>query len=75
MKTLLSAAVERPPAKPRDTVETPLGRIGLVVAVLPEHRREVRYLDSERETVILKASLLEVLVRAVPRRWQEKIKP
>jgi len=69
------SAFEQPLPKPRDTVETPLGRIGLVMSVLPEGRREVQYLDSERDTVILKASLLEVLVRAVPRPWQEKIKP
>ena len=62
-------------AKPRDTVETPLGRVGIVESVLADGRRQVRYLDREGDTVALRAELLRVLVRATPRPWQEKYRP
>lgn len=67
--------LDRPLPKPRDTVETPTGRLGVVMAVLPERRREVQYLNDARDTVILKADKLKVRVSVKPRRWQEKFKP
>ena len=66
---------EPPFAKPRDTVELPTGRLGVVVSMLPEGRREIQYIGSTTDTVILKASMLKVRVSVTPRRWQEKIKP
>lgn len=65
----MAADLDQPLAKPRDTVELPSGRLGLVVAVLPEHRREVQYLDGQGGTVILPASLLRVRVNAKPQPW------
>ena len=70
----MSAAPWLPFAKPRDTVEMPTGRLGMVVAVLPEGRREIHYLGSTTDTVILKASMLKVRVIVTPRPWQKKIK-
>ena len=70
----MAAAREPPFAKPRDTVEMPTGRLGMVVAVLPEGRREIHYLGSTSDTVILKASILKVRVSVTPRRWQEKFR-
>jgi len=46
----------------------------MVVAVLPEGRREIHYLGSTSDTVILKASILKVRVSVTPRRWQEKFR-
>lgn len=56
-------------AKPRDMVELPSGRIGLVMAVLPDHRREIQYMDLEGGTVILPARLLLVRVHSKPKPW------
>ncbi len=71
----VAAGLDLPLAKPRDTVELPSGRIGTVMAVLPDHRREVQYLAGDRGSVILKAELLKVRVSVTPRPWQEKVKP
>lgn len=71
----MSSALDGHLAKPRDTVETPLGRVGLVVSILNDGRREIHYLDKPGDTVSLRAELLRVLIRAKPRPWQEKIKP
>jgi len=69
----MATALGRLLIKPRDTVETPTGRVGMVMDVLPEHRREIQLRDGG--SVILKDALLKVLVSAIPRPWQEKIKP
>ena len=66
----MAADREPPFAKPRDTVELPTGRLRVVIALLPDGRREIQYLGSATDTVILK-----VRVSVTPRRWQEKIKP
>ena len=71
----MSSALDAHLAKPRDIVETPLGRVGTVVSILFDGRREIHYLDKHGDTVALRADLLRVLVRATPRPWQEKIKP
>lgn len=65
----MSADLDLPLAKPRDTVDLPSGRLGMVVAVLPDHRREVHYLDLQGGTVILAASLLRVRISATPQPW------
>jgi hypothetical protein len=65
----VAADLDHPLAKPRDTVETPLGRIGLVTAVLPAGRREVQYLDLEGGMVELRADLLRVRKPAKPVPW------
>ena len=71
----MSATLDGHLAKPRDTVETPLGRVGVVHSILCDGRREVHYLDRHGDTVALRAELLRVLVRATPRPWQEKYRP
>lgn len=62
-----------PLAKPRDTVETPTGRLGVVMAVAPEGRREVHYIDQQGGDVVLRASLLRVLVSARPVPWLKRV--
>lgn len=69
----MAANLAQPLAKPRDQVETPLGRVGLVLAVLPGGRREVQYLDPEGGTVELRADLLKVVVNAKTRPWRDRI--
>lgn len=68
----MRADLAPPLAKPLDTVETPRGRIGRVLAVLPGGRREIQYLDLEGGTVELRADLLRVRVVAKPRPWRER---
>ncbi len=70
---MLSADLELPIAKPRDTVETPSGRFGVVMAVVPDGRREVQYLDKDGGNVILKASLLRVVINAQPKPWGRRL--
>ena len=65
----MAADLDLPIAKPRDMVELPSGRIGLVMAVLPDHRREIQYTDLEGGTVILPARLLLVRVNSKPKPW------
>lgn len=55
--------------KPRDTVELPSGRLGMVMAVVPDGRREVQYLDVDGGSVILHATLLRVRINAKPEPW------
>jgi len=71
----VAADLDHPLAKPRDTVETPTGRIGLVTAVLPGGRREVQYMDLDGGMVELRAGLLRVRQESKPRPWKERIKP
>jgi hypothetical protein len=61
--------LDLPLAKPRDHVETPSGRIGIVMAVLADGRREVKYLDGDRTSVVLHTSLLRVRKPAKPEPW------
>jgi hypothetical protein len=68
----MTVDLDHPLAKPRDTVETPLGRIGLVTAVLPYGRREVQYLDLEGGTVELRVELLRVRKPAKPEPWKAR---
>ena len=65
----MAAKLDLPLPKPLDTVELPSGRIGLVMAVLPDHRREIQYMDLEGGSVILRARLLRVRVNAKPKPW------
>ena len=68
----MAADLELALAKPRDHVETPSGRIGIVTAVLTDGRREVKYLDGDRTSVVLHTSLLRVRVNSTPRPWRER---
>lgn len=60
--------------KPRDTVELPSGRLGMVMAVVPDGRREIQYLDSLGGTVILHATLLRVRIAAKPEPWTVRVR-
>ena len=66
---MLGADLALPLPKPGDNVETPTGRLGVVLAVTPGGRREIQYVDRDGGTVELRADLLRVRVVAKPRPW------
>lgn len=59
--------------KPRDLVRTPTGRTALVVEILGDGRRELKYVDGDRSTVALSPSLLKVQISAKPRPWRDRL--
>jgi hypothetical protein len=69
----MAADLSEPLAKPGDMVETPTGRFGRVMAVVPGGRREIDYIDQDGGNVILRADLLRVLVSAKPRPWPSRL--
>ena len=69
----MSPELALPTAKPGDMVETPTGRIGRVMAVVPGGRREIQYVDRNGGNVILRAELLRVRVVSTPEPWRRRV--
>lgn len=69
----MSTELVQPTAKLGDMVETPTGRMGRVMAVVPGGRREIQYVDRNGGNVILRAELLRVRVVSTPEPWRRRV--
>lgn len=59
--------------KPGDVVRTPTGRTARVERLRPDGRREIAYIDGDRERIALATSCLRLVVPAAPRPWSRRV--
>lgn len=61
--------------KPDDLVRTPAGRTAKVLSVLPNHEREIQFIDGEREVLVMKLTQLRFVQASKPHRWLSRLPP